>query len=98
MKARYWPCLVLQLRFMASPVVGFACLCVVPDAPIDPLENEPACAWSQEDDTGEQVSNCLDGDAEVGRAVQEWTPTRRRLLSFRLPGTASASEVRNRSA
>jgi hypothetical protein len=35
------------------------------------------------------VPNCLDGDAKLGRAVQEWT--RRRLLSFRLPGNAGRS-------
>src|SRR5689334_25294688 len=90
--------LVLQLRIGVSPIMGFARLCVVPDAPIDPLENEAARARSDQHDTGEQVPDCLDGDAKVGRAVQEWTPTRRRLLSFRLPGTASAIDERNRSA
>jgi hypothetical protein len=34
--------LVLQLRFEASLIVGFAGLCVVADAPIDPPENESA--------------------------------------------------------
>lgn len=90
--------LVLQLRIKPLLVVGFAGLCVVPDAPIDPIEDELSCARSHEDDAGEHVSDCLNCDAEVRRAVQEWPPTRRRLLSFRLSGMALATDARNRSA
>jgi hypothetical protein len=90
--------LVLQLRFLASLIVGCAGLHVVRDAPVDPIENEPRCSRWDEDEIDEQVSYCLNGDAKLRRAVQEGAPTRRGLLSFHLPASTLPIDVRSRSA
>jgi hypothetical protein len=90
--------LVLQLQISVSPIVGCAGLRIVPDSPVDPIENEPRLSRSDVDETDEQVPYCLNGDAKVGRAVQEGAPTRHGLLSFRLPGLAWPIDMRSRSA
>jgi hypothetical protein len=57
------------LRIEAALIVGFASLCIVPDTPVDPFEDELACARPDEDEACEQMVNCLNGDAKLGRAV-----------------------------
>jgi hypothetical protein len=54
--------LALQLRIEARPAMSRASLCVVPDARIDPVEDELSCARPHEDDVGAQVQGCLGGD------------------------------------
>lgn len=61
--------LVRQLRMEVALIVGFASLCIVPDTPVDPFEDELACARSDEDEACEQMVNCLNGDAKLGRTV-----------------------------
>lgn len=78
--------------------MGSASLCIMPDPPVGPLEDEAACARSGEDGTGEKVADRLDGDTELWRAVHEGLAARRRLLSFRFPAAGSAIEARSRSA
>lgn len=69
--------------------MGSARLCVMPDPPVDPLEDAAAGARCGEDGPGEQVADRLDGDAELWRAVHEGPAARRRLLSFRFPAAGS---------
>src|SRR5260221_7662882 len=78
--------------------MGYSRLCVMPDPPLGPLEEELSRARSEEDSTSEQMADCLNGDAELWRAVQEHASATDRLLSFRLPGAGSAIDVRSRSA
>src|SRR5512144_1730084 len=90
--------LILQLRLLARLVMGSARLCIMPDPPVGPLEDEAAGGRSGEDGAGEKVADRLDGDTALRRAVHEGLAARRRLLSFRLPAAGSAMDVRSRSA
>jgi hypothetical protein len=79
-------------------VVSASRVIIVAHAPFDPSEQQLPRLRPQEYSTGEEMTNGVHGDAELGGTVYEATASATGLLSFRLADGDPIIEARNRSA
>ena len=71
---------------------------VVADPPIHPMKKHRQRFLLDQDGMSKQMSDCIDGDTELRRVVQEAMAGCLGLLSFRLLCATPCIDVRRRSA
>lgn len=90
--------LMLHLYILVASIVSGSGAFVMADAPVGPLEEPHTCFWFQQDGVGKEMADRIDGDAELGRAVQKASAGWPGFVSFALAGDVSRIDARNRSA